>query len=1079
MYWFGDTTWHIADPLFYYLSMWLPLLTAYYAFLRRKDTMLMREIVYGAVLIFYTFVLFTGKGVLFGLIVLPMLMTAIAYADLKFATFVSILYVFLNGLNVFWNYLTSDDRADVIDRLVVFLVVGVTALFMNICAHVVKRRQERRTAETNKERDRFKAIVSVGVAKIFEYDINNDMAMFVDSSSGEYGTEQYICNFASIAKQKRYVMFADWFKFDEILQEIKSGATIIDKELRVRESRDEYRWYKIRGRVIYDEEGHAEKAIGSMEDIDDEKKLEYRRADEKMRDPLTKLYMKPYINDKIDALLKSESDEKIMGFFYIDVDDFSRINDEMGAAFGDEILKNIAEDISDLFYETDLFGRVGNDEFVVLMRDVPNKKDIEKKVKDIRKVTSETYVGENNKLGCTVSIGVSTYPYDGVTYKELFANANKALQLALSKGSIHYDIYNPLKENTYATLAYEHAVPAKKNGYDFEFSNYGMESLAELAFKLIDESKDTDSAINLLIRQIVRQMGIDAVVIKEKTADNTLTILYEYGMENSVSGGVGSEIEYNRKQWDDFESNYKFSNGILAISSPQDIVGDSEMTFMLALGIESYVSVAYYDKGDFCGTMDFIDFNRERMWNETDKNTFKTITNVVSSYLLKMKAYETASETVERLTGYDVVTGLYKYEKFLALAGDYIADAPHGNYAMVYTDIGNFKYLNDTYGYEKGDQVLKEMADTIVGYDKYVIVASRVFSDNMITLVKLGDADEDALKRLLEKAGIKFSEKIHKQYVNSRLDVRIGVCTFTISGAPVPIKNIISNANMARKRTKLPGMPRCIFYDEKMGFEAKNEIDYANDMETAFKNKEFVVYMQPKINLKTNKIEGAEALVRWKKNDGNIIYPNDFIPVFEKNKSVTQLDFFVYEEVCRYIRQRLDENLPIVSISVNVSRVHLYAIDEIIDFVKGLLTRYNIPPQYLEFELTETSFTDKVDDTIMLMTRLRKLGVKVSMDDFGSGYSSLNVLTKLPLDILKLDKGFMNDFNNDSEEKIVIPSVIEMAKKLGLDVVCEGVESREQVDFLQKIGCDYAQGFYYSKPVPNDDFMEMLTEQSA
>ena len=246
-------------------------------------------------------------------------------------------------------------------------------------------------------------------------------------------------------------------------------------------------------------------------------------------------------------------------------------------------------------------------------------------------------------------------------------------------------------------------------------------------------------------------------------------------------------------------------------------------------------------------------------------------------------------------------------------------------------------------------------------------------------------------------------------------------------------------------------------------------------MENAFRNHEFVVYMQPKVNLRTNQIDGAEALIRWKKMDGRIIFPNDFIPVFEKNKSITLLDFYVYDEVCKYIRQRMDMGKKVVRISVNVSRVHLMSIDELVNYIKSLLTKYKIPPQYLEFELTETVFSDKMDDTIILMKKLREeLGVMVSMDDFGSGYSSLNVLTKLPLDVLKLDKDFLKDFENDPDEKIIIPSVIDMAKKLNLSVVCEGVETKEQVAFLQDVGCDYAQGYFYSKPIPVEQFNELL-----
>ena len=249
-------------------------------------------------------------------------------------------------------------------------------------------------------------------------------------------------------------------------------------------------------------------------------------------------------------------------------------------------------------------------------------------------------------------------------------------------------------------------------------------------------------------------------------------------------------------------------------------------------------------------------------------------------------------------------------------------------------------------------------------------------------------------------------------------------------------------------------------------------------MENAFRNREFVVYMQPKIDLKQHSIIGAEALIRWIKPDGTMIFPNDFIPVFEKNKSITLLDYFVYDEVCKYLASRLKMRERVVNVSMNVSRIHLQSIDEMVSYVKSLLQRYEIPPEYLEFELTETISTEKVEDTVELLNKLRELGVKVSMDDFGSGYSSLNVLTKLPLDILKLDKEFLRDFDTDSDEKIIIPSIIDMAKKLKLEVVCEGVETREQVEFLRDVDCDIAQGYYYSKPVPLDVFSAMLADEN-
>jgi EAL domain-containing protein (putative c-di-GMP-specific phosphodiesterase class I) len=261
-----------------------------------------------------------------------------------------------------------------------------------------------------------------------------------------------------------------------------------------------------------------------------------------------------------------------------------------------------------------------------------------------------------------------------------------------------------------------------------------------------------------------------------------------------------------------------------------------------------------------------------------------------------------------------------------------------------------------------------------------------------------------------------------------------------------------------------------------MGEKLLKEVSYVNDMENALANREFVVYLQPKIDLKNHIITGAEALIRWIKPDGTMIFPNDFIPVFEKNKTITVLDYFVYEEVCKYLADRIKNKERLVCISMNVSRIHLFSIDKLVGYIKDLLKKYEIPPYLLEFELTETVFTDRVDDTVELMSRLRELGVKVPMDDFGSGYSSLNVLTKLPLDVLKLDKEFLKDFETDSDGKIIIPSIIDMAKKLKLSVVCEGVETKQQVEFLRQVDCDLVQGYYYSRPVPKTVFTQMLAD---
>jgi len=395
---------------------------------------------------------------------------------------------------------------------------------------------------------------------------------------------------------------------------------------------------------------------------------------------------------------------------------------------------------------------------------------------------------------------------------------------------------------------------------------------------------------------------------------------------------------------------------------------------------------------------------------------------------------------------------------------------------MVYLDFSNFKYINEMYGYEVGDKILKAYADGAKNFNERFIMGSRVFSDNLICLLHAEDWTDKQMIHAMESGSKLFTDRIQKEYLESNIVCVIGLCPFMVDGSEVPLKNIISNANLARKEAKKQENSSCVIYDDSMGINLQKEVEYANDMENAFRNKEFVVYMQPKVDLKKHTIIGAEALIRWIKPDGTMIFPNDFIPVFEKNKSITLLDYYVYDEVCKYLAGRIQRGERIVNVSMNVSRVHLQTIDEMVFYVKSLLQRYEIPAGYLEFELTETISTEKVEDTIELLTKLRELGVKVSMDDFGSGYSSLNVLTKLPLDVLKLDKEFLKDFDTDSDEKIIIPSIIDMAKKLQLDVVCEGVETKQQVEFLRDVDCDIAQGYYYSRPVPLDVFSGMLAD---
>ena len=243
-------------------------------------------------------------------------------------------------------------------------------------------------------------------------------------------------------------------------------------------------------------------------------------------------------------------------------------------------------------------------------------------------------------------------------------------------------------------------------------------------------------------------------------------------------------------------------------------------------------------------------------------------------------------------------------------------------------------------------------------------------------------------------------------------------------------------------------------------------------MEKALLEREFVVYYQPKINMETEKIIGAEALVRWISKDKGFMNPGEFIPVFEKEGFIIELDFFVLEEAVKIIRDWLDNNKNPITISVNQSRVHL-SNPYYIERLKNLINKYQIPTKFIELELTESLFMD-IDVALETVKKIKELGFSVSVDDFGSGFSSLNMLKSMPIDVVKIDREFLNESENSQKAQKIISKIVEMAKELDMEVICEGVEKIEQAEFLKSIGCYYAQGFLYAKPMPETEFFDKV-----
>ena len=420
----------------------------------------------------------------------------------------------------------------------------------------------------------------------------------------------------------------------------------------------------------------------------------------------------------------------------------------------------------------------------------------------------------------------------------------------------------------------------------------------------------------------------------------------------------------------------------------------------------------------------------------------------------------------------DKVTALADYESFISGLQNELNDLSEGIIAIVYEDIKYFKYFNDTYGYKRGDELLSRLAQLSKEQEKRAILGSRVVSDNIVWAIKFGHETAKEIYAALVDATAECEKILREEFECTRIRLAVGVFLVDKDNKDVNPETAVSNANLARKKAKESGSRSVVFFKDEMADTLNKELEVISSIDSAIDNKEFMAYYQPKIDSNTSEIIGAEALVRWKK-DGKFIFPDQFIPAIERSRQIIQVDYYMYNEVFSFIRKRLDAGLKVVPISLNVSRQHMKHLG-IIDYVKELLDKYQIPTEYLEFELTETVCMEDTKNAMQFIDSFHEMGIKVSMDDFGSGFSSLNLLSEMPLDIIKLDRCFLHSTVLERKEKIVLSNIIRMTKELEMTSLCEGVETDQQSEFLKEIGCDIQQGYYFARPLCEEDFVAMM-----
>ena len=439
--------------------------------------------------------------------------------------------------------------------------------------------------------------------------------------------------------------------------------------------------------------------------------------------------------------------------------------------------------------------------------------------------------------------------------------------------------------------------------------------------------------------------------------------------------------------------------------------------------------------------------------------------------LLVQRADETRHQNQLRyLADHDTLTHICNKNAFYRKTRDMIRRRPDVQFCIVSFDVQRFRAVNDIFGHDEGDRLLRFVAmqmRNVIGQDG---TFTRADTDNFAFCV--------AYRRETVEAHINALLSAMTQY-DLNFEVLLSFGIYVIEDPDLPVNQMYDRSEMAKRTVKGSYVKRWAYYDDHMRAVLLEEQEIVSSMNTALEDNEFVVYYQPKCMLDTGMVVGAEALVRWKRGERGLLNPALFIPIFEKNGFIMQLDVYMWERVCRYLSKRLaaDPNDQL-HVSVNISRASLYN-PNLSRTMSELCKKYSVPVERMEVEITESAYVENAHLLRDFIDELHRLGFTVEMDDFGSGYSSLNMLQEIPVDVLKLDMRFLYGVHGDDRGGSVLASTMSMAHQLHLQVIAEGVESEEQARFLAGIGCKQAQGFYYAAPMPEEDFTRLYDGQSS
>lgn len=719
------------------------------------------------------------------------------------------------------------------------------------------------------------------------------------------------------------------------------------------------------------------------------------------RDSLTGVLNRDSLKSVVDKMLLEDTYHVA---FLFDIDSFKSLNDTYGHAYGDKMLADIIKHVLSGLGKDDQIGRIGGDEFFILFKNRAARDKIEYFANNLRTAVKRALP---NGMIVSVSMGIVISPEDGKNFDELYTNADKALSFVKDSGGDALCFYNDIKNNIdYYDISEMKSSVNMVPDNDYLIKYYYGDSSDK-------KYHHGDYILSDSFRENFNLEGVKNLGLKLRETD----LISEVDLDNTVNQIDKLIFDPNRNAAF-FQYRLRTKSGV---SRWYNICVSKEKQ-------EHCLYIVIADVHDFV-----INYNK-----------------------------------LKKLVDFDELTNLHTKRNFVDNVDEIIkseaSDIKFGKYALIYFDVSKFKMINDIFGLERGDELLKYLADSIKKVAKNEFHACRIGSDRFAIFIK---ANYSEINTFIND----YLNKIEEYPITMKVVCNFGV--YITDGEVDSAELMIDRAAIAQANIKGSVVDKISFYTDYLRKNLVNEHFITSDMQRALDNKEFQVYYQPQFNHATGQLVGAEALVRWLHPDKGLVTPKEFIPIFEKNGFITHLDLFVLEEVVRLLRQMIDDGIKVVPISVNLSRYDIFR-SNLIDSIERIRNQYDIDTGLIRLEITESTMSDEDTYAKKVIDELHKRGYTIEMDDFGTGFSSLNVLKNIQMDVLKLDMEFIRDSSKSNRAGAILRSIIRMATWLKMPVIAEGVETQDQADYLKSIGCNIIQGYFYSKPVEMETFKKIV-----